>query len=123
MWSTSQRAVVLAIVIGIFVYLCIRVSFQHTIIPNPQPIEGSRASELADHLDPNTATQAEFAAIPTIGDKLAGSIVEYRDRYIKEHPGRLAFNEPKDLMHVRGVGQARMETLREYLEFPAVYPR
>lgn len=121
MWSTSQRAVVLAILIGIFVYLSIRVAFQHTMIPNPQPIDGSRARELADHLDPNTATQAEFAAIPSIGDKLAGAIVEYRERYVTQHPGRVAFNEPKDLMHVRGVGQAKMETLREYLEFPTAH--
>ena len=122
MWSIPQRAVVLAIISGIFVYLCVRIALQHTMIPNPQPYQGARAHELADHLDANTATQAEIAAIPTIGDKLAGSIVEYRERYVREHPGRLAFGEPRDLMHVRGVGQARMETLREYLVFPAKHP-
>ena len=118
MWSAPQRAVLLAIVVGIFVYAAVRLSLQHTIIPNPQPVDGLRAQELADHLDANTATQAELAAIPTIGDKLAGAIVTYRDQYSREHPGRPVFIEAKDLLRVRGVGPAKMEALRPYLSFP-----
>ena len=118
MWNPSQRAVVLAIVLAIFLYLCIRFSLQHTYIGDPQPLDGSRAAELADRLDPNTATIAEIAAIPTIGEKLGAAIVAYREQYAKDHPGQVAFNEPRDLLKVRGVGAARMETLQAYMEFP-----
>ena len=120
MWSGPQRAVLLVIAGGIFVYLAARVALQHTLIPNPQPAVGMRSRELADRLDPNSATQAELAAIPTIGDKLAGAIIEYRDRYVKAHPGKTAFIEAKDLQRVKGVGPAKMEALSAYLEFPGV---
>jgi competence ComEA-like helix-hairpin-helix protein len=119
MWNRSQRAVILAFIVGMIVYLTIRLSIHRSTIPDPQPTEGSRAADLATRLDANTATQAELAAIPTIGDKLAAAIVEYRERYVAAHPGRVAFGKPEDLKQVRGVGQARMETLSEHLTFPA----
>ena len=119
MWNTSQRAVVLALVIGISSCFAIRLSFQHSYVSDPPTTEGPRARELADHFDPNLATQAELAAIPYIGEKLAGAIVDYRSRYLIDHPGARAFSQPKDLLHVRGVGPAKMETLCEYLDFPA----
>lgn len=120
MWNTSQCAVVLALVIGISVYFAIRLSFQHSYVSDPPSGEGPRARELADHFDPNLATQAELAAIPYIGEKLAGAIVDYRSRYLVQHPGARTFSQPKDLLHVRGIGPAKMETLCEYLDFPAV---
>ena len=122
MWNSSQRAVVLAVVIGVFAYLVIRLSFQHGYISDPQPAEGPRARELADRFDPNLATKAQLAAIPNIGEKLATAVVDYRDRYVADHPGHLAFSQPRDLLRVRGVGPAKMETLCEYLEFPVALP-
>lgn len=122
MWNTSQRAVVLAVAIGIFAYLVIRLSLQHSYITDPQPAEGPRAHELADHFDPNLATKAQLAAIPNVGEKLATAVVDYRDRYLIDHPGRIAFSQPRDLLRVRGVGPAKMETLCEYLDFPPLHP-
>ena len=109
-------------VIGVFVYFAIHLSFQHSYVTDPPPAEGPRARELADHFDPNLATKAELAAIPYIGEKLAGAIVDYRTRYLTDHPGRRAFSQPKDLLHVRGVGPAKMETLCEHLDFPVTPP-
>ena len=122
MWNASQRAVVLAVVIGIFTYLSIRLVFQHSYISDPQPTEAPRARELADHFDPNLATQAELAAIPNIGEKLAAAVIDYRYRYVIDHPGHTAFSQPKDLLHVRGVGPAKMEAFSQYLEFPGSHP-
>ena len=123
MWNRSQRAVVLAMALGIFLYLTIRLSADRARIGNPQPPQGSRAGELATLLDPNTATQAELAAIPTIGDKLAAAVIAYRETYVSTHPGHHAFNKPLDLQHVRGVGPAKMEALSEYLTFPTDNPQ
>jgi competence ComEA-like helix-hairpin-helix protein len=88
-------------------------------VPDPQPLEGSRAGELADRFNPNTATQAELAAIPGVGEKLAGAIVAYRVEYAKLHRGQPAFAEPRDLLAVKGIGVAKMEGMEAYLVFPA----
>jgi competence ComEA-like helix-hairpin-helix protein len=88
-------------------------------VPDPQPLEGARARELADRFDPNTATQAELAAIPGVGEKLAGAIVAYRVAYAKLHRGQLAFVERTDLLAVTGIGVAKMEGMEAYLVFPA----
>ena len=122
MWTNPQRAVVPALVLGIFVCLSIRLWRSRTWIGDPQPLEGLRAADLAVRFDPNTATEPELAAIPGIGDKLATAITDYRDRYVITHPGRVAFAHPDDLRRVRGVGPAKLETLRASLMFPASQP-
>jgi competence ComEA-like helix-hairpin-helix protein len=117
-WSARQRAVVLALLVGIFVYLCVRYALNPVYVPTPQPLEGSRAAELADRFDPNTATQAELAAVPGMGEKLAAAIVEYRDAYAKLHGGKMPFGEPNDLLAVKGIGVAKLEGIEPYLTFP-----
>src|SRR5207245_263517 len=118
MWTTTQRRVVLAVVIGLLVYLSIRFALHRTFIDDPQPLDGPRSAELATRLDPNTATQAELAAIPNVGEKLAAAIVEHREKYLSTHPGKAAFASPGDLLRVRGIGLAKMENLQAYLIFP-----
>ena len=89
-------------------------------VPDPQPLEGSRAGDLADRFDPNAATQAELAAIPGVGEKLAGAMVAYRVEFAKLHRGgQPAFEEPRDLLVVKGIGVAKMEGMQAYLVFPA----
>ena len=122
MWSPAQRGVVLAVLIGLLGYLAFRAARDRNYVATPQPPDGLRAADLADRFDPNTATVAEIAAIPDIGEKLATTIVEYRDSYQRLHPGQRAFEKPTDLMKVRGVGQARMEALSSHLLFPATRP-
>lgn len=122
MWTASQRRVVLVIAVGLLVSLSIRVALRHTYIPDPQPAEGLRAAELADKLDPNTATVAEIAAIPNVGETLAQAVVSYREARLKDYPDRPAFREPMDLLRVRGIGVARMEGMQGYLVFPTTAP-
>jgi competence ComEA-like helix-hairpin-helix protein len=118
MWDARQRAVVATFILGLLVYLTVRRATHRTFIPNPQPAEGMRAAQLADRLDPNTATVAEIGAIPNVGDKLAEAIVAYRESYTKDFPNRAAFREAKDLLRVKGIGFAKMEAMAAYLVFP-----
>jgi DNA uptake protein ComE-like DNA-binding protein len=75
------------------------------------------ADQLLMRLDPNTASTAELAAIPSLGEKRAAAIVEFREKWEKEHPGQLAFVRIGDLYQIKGVGPATGELLGEYLRF------
>lgn len=122
MWAPAQRGVIFAILLCLLGFLAFRATRHRNYVPTPQPPDGLRAADLADRFDPNTATVAEIAAIPEIGDKLATTIVEYREAFTRLHPGQTPFEKPTDLMKVRGVGPARMETLSAHLRFPATRP-
>jgi len=102
----------------ILLILAIRLWLNPVTIPDPQPPEGPLANQLADRIDPNTAGVAELAAIPTLGEKRAEAIVEYREEFMSRHLGRFAFTEISDLQKVTGVGAATAETLEPYLIFP-----
>ena len=77
---------------------------------------------MADRLDPNTATWQELVAIPTLGEKRAKGIVEYRQDWAKRHPGDPAFKSPVDVVAVKGIGAGTMEAMTPYLTFPATRP-
>jgi hypothetical protein len=118
-WSASQRRG-LVIVFGVFILiLAVRLSFNRMTVPDPQPWQGAAAGRLADRLDPNVADAAELAAIPTLGEKRAQLIVEYRQRFLARHSGKLAFGRVEDLLNIKGIGSATVETLEPYLIFPA----
>jgi DNA uptake protein ComE-like DNA-binding protein len=119
LWTISQRRVVLGIVVVLLAYLAIEYHLNPTQIPDPQPPQGTRYDELADRLDPNTADAAALAAIPQLGEKKAQQIVEYRDDFVKSHHGQLAFNEPRDLLKIKGIGVSTMNNMDQYLVFPS----
>ena len=121
-WSAPQRRVLVALLGVMLVYLVIRASLHREYVPDPQPIEPLRHHELADRIDPNTADATTLAALPVIGEKRAGMIVEYREAFLRDHPGDVAFKQIKDLMHIKGIGPATIEHLRPYLTFGGVDP-
>src|SRR5688572_15737294 len=55
MWTYGQRIALLIIVAAMFVYLGVRYALNPVYVSNPQPVEPSRAAELLDRIDPNTA--------------------------------------------------------------------
>ena len=57
-------------------------------------------------LDPNTAPAEELAELPGIGEALAERIVAYR---AENGP----FETPEDLMEVSGIGQKKLEDIRD----------
>lgn len=64
-------------------------------------------------IDPNRATRAEWIALPGIGPSTADRIAAWLQT------GR-RFRRAEDLDEVRGIGPARVEQLRPWLEFPVV---
>ena len=118
-WTGPQRSVLLALLACLLVYLVIRLILNPAYVSDPQPLKPSRYDELADRIDPNTADWQTLAALPALGEKRAKTIVEYRESFVKEHPDHLAFEEPEDLLLVRGIGNAMLATLRPYMLFPS----
>jgi hypothetical protein len=107
--------VLLGVVLVILLWRAMR---DRAFISDPQPVVPARFHELADRLDPNTATWEELVALPQLGEKRARGIVEHREEWKRWHPGEQAYKEPLDLVAVRGIGGAMVETLTPYLMFP-----
>jgi competence ComEA-like helix-hairpin-helix protein len=116
-WTPSQRRGLLIVLAGLITFLAIRLSMQRMTVGEPEE-QGPAADRLADRIDPNTATAAELAAIPRLGESHAAAIVEFRERYVREHPGHVAFVRLSDLEQVRGIGAATAEMMQPYLVFP-----
>src|SRR5437764_158160 len=117
-WTPPQRGVILLILAGLLIYGSIRLLLNRAYVSNPQPLTPPRAADLADKIDPNTADAPTLSVLPLIGDKRAADIVAYRERYMREHPGEVAFKSVEDLLKIRGIGMATIEQLRPYLIFP-----
>lgn len=87
----------------------------------PIPDAGSvqeRARSVVALIDPNTATDAELAALPAIGPVMAGRIIEYRkaSRNTADGAGPV-FERVEDLARVRGIGPKTVEKLRPWVRF------
>ncbi len=82
-----------------------------------------RVRQVEQRIDPNTASWAELARLPGIGEILAKRIVAYREgRGSALGPAResvVAFSSLADLGLVRGIGPKKLEQLAGYLKLPA----
>ena len=117
-WTPSQRTVLIALLGCLLIYLIVRLILNPAYVSDPQPTRPARYDDLADKIDPNTADWQTLAALPGLGEKRAKTIVEYRESFTKQDSGRVAFEEPEDLMLVRGIGPSMLATMRPYLLFP-----
>jgi DNA uptake protein ComE-like DNA-binding protein len=86
-WSLRQRRVILAFVVVLLGYLAIQYWREPVDVPDPPLATGARADELANRLNPNTASASMLAAIPQMGEKRAKEIVEYREEFQRGYPG------------------------------------
>ena len=117
-WSSSQQKVVTAILLCLLCWWGYKTFSNRSIIAYPQAGPGPRALELEDRLDPNSASAAELAALPVIGNRVANQIVAYREEYQRDNRGDVAFKTPDDLLKIHGIGFNVLEQIEPYLKFP-----
>ena len=122
MWKAAQRRVLIGLLSMLVVYLATRYWMNPRYVPGEPLGPGERAGELRDRIDPNTADAPTLAAIPGVGEGLAGRIVEYRQQFQRDRRTGAAFERPEDLLRVRGIGVSMMESLTPYLVFPGERP-
>ena len=109
----------IAFVVVLSVALLILLQIRSHYVPDPQPAQPDRFDELADRLDPNVATWQDLAVLPQVGEKRAKEIVAYREQYRADRRGSTAFHKPEDLLVVKGIGVAMLNTIRSHLMFPS----
>jgi competence protein ComEA len=86
-------------------------------IPDASSVEEQARSIIA-RIDPNSATAAEWDALPGIGPVMAGRIVEYRTTHSDSADGvGRAFERVEDLARVSGIGPKTVEKLRPWVRF------
>ena len=118
-WSHRQRRALLLLSAALLAFLSIQYWLRPEYVADPQPREGARYADLADRVDPNEADWPTLAALPTVGESRAKTIVEYRDAAKRRNPAAVVFRYPSDLTRVHGVGRTTVENLRPYLHFPS----
>ena len=120
LWTEPQRQVLLVLLAILLACLATRYACNTMYVSDPQPDVPPRYHELADRVDPNAADWQTLAALPGVGERRARDIVEYRER--KRHqardPSLVVFDAEGDLLFVRGIGVATVESLKPYLLFP-----
>lgn len=102
--------------------LGLRYACNRAYVPDPQAPYPARYEELADRIDPNTADLATLSALPTIGEKKAQVIIDFREQRRSSAPDRPVFTAVEDLLRIKGFGASSVETLRPYLIFPRPTP-
>lgn len=121
-WTRRQRAVLACVVLILSGYFFVQALRQPTRVDDPPAPTGDLAGALATRIDPNTADWPAWAGLPLIGEKRAREIVAFREQWLVDHPDDTPFAKPEDLMRVKGIGKATVETLKPYLIFPATQP-
>lgn len=79
---------------------------------SPQQAIGSAAVGI----DPNTASWAELALLPGLGESVAKRIIEYRSIQTS-NDGRPVFARPEDLLPIKGIGEKTLNRMRQFLRF------
>jgi DNA uptake protein ComE-like DNA-binding protein len=115
--DSQRRGAILLLSILILIF-AIRLALNPTTIDDRKPTPAPQTNELADTLDPNTASAAELAAIPDLGEKRAEAIIDFRNRFQSRHPGKPAFGRISDLEQIEGIGAGTAENIEPYLRFP-----
>ena len=126
-WTAPQRGVLISLLCTMLGYLVIRLIVNPVYVSDPQPLASPRAPDLEDRIDPNTADWQTFAVLPGIGEKRARDIIAYREKYVSEHPGELAFARTSDLTRIKGIGTGILSQIEPYLgispnELPSTRP-
>lgn len=98
-----------ALLAGLFLW---RNGAQGIQIRTERQAEVTETIGVQEKVDLNSATAEELEGLPGIGPTLAQRILDYR----RENGD---FTSVEELMQVEGIGQARLEALRDYITVEA----
>jgi len=116
-WTRRQR-IGLGILLGLLVtFLAIGYLRRPAQLDEPAQLADSQPL-LLQLLDPNTATAAELARVPHLGDTLAARIVSYRQARQGTAGGGIVFRTAHDLDAVPGIGPKLVEQFAPFFKFP-----
>ncbi len=73
--------------------------------------------KLESKINPNVAAVSALMLLPSVGPARAHAIINYREQFQQNNPGRLAFNNCNDLDNVKGIGPVTIGNLCEHLKF------
>ena len=79
---------------------------EQVLVPGPQEVDIGQEAKADGTLRLNSATSTELQSLPGVGPVLAERIVAFRD----EHG---PFGAVEDLLEVPGIGEAKLEAIRE----------
>jgi competence protein ComEA len=102
-------------------YLVSIVAFAALIVAHAHPASAqaerapAKTPALTGIVNLNTASAAEFEALPAIGPKTAARIIEYRQK-------NGAFKKVEELMNVRGIGEKNFLKLKTQLTVGGAKP-
>ena len=106
----------------VFLYVIIARYALPLIFDDTVGIEPARVRQVEQRIDPNTASWAELARLPGIGEVLAKRIVAYRDQRRAalgpDGPSAVVFSSPEDLGAVPGIGDGKIERFADCLKLP-----
>ena len=108
MFSLTYQERKILIIIGAFLLLgaLVRVSRTNFFKEEKEEIK----ADFEKKININQAALEELIAIPSIGEKTAQRILEYR-----KNQGRI--KELNELLNVKGIGQKKLNIIKEYIAF------
>lgn len=83
---------------------------EQVVVPGPETVE-SGSSGGDGRIPINRATASELEALPGVGPVLAERIVAHRE-------ANGPFQTPEDLLDVPGIGEAKLEAIRDLIRVP-----
>jgi hypothetical protein len=89
--------------------------FHRATVNDPPEARADRYIDLQDRLDLNTASVADLAAIPMLGESKAELIVADRERRRQRDPQQPPFRHLNDLLRIDGIGVQTLRHMEPYI--------
>ncbi|HVX83745.1 MAG TPA: helix-hairpin-helix domain-containing protein, partial [Phycisphaerae bacterium] len=94
-WTPTQRRALATLLALLLIFLVIETLHRPARLSAPQ--SDTHPLHLPPLLDPNTASEADLAMLPHVGQKLAAAIITYRTTHQPLTPDHPLFQTPQDL--------------------------
>ena len=121
-WTRRQRIGLGILVTLLLVFLAIHWAQRPARLDDGAVLIRGEPVLLPQRMDPNTATQAELARIPHIGDAMAKRIIQYRESRKPNSADGIVFRQAGDLDGVPGIGPKLVGQIAPFFQFPDETP-